>query len=107
MEKPLYFAVPIRSYDEKDNKIQVFRGVYPTAFDRRWSLNHVTSTLEGRVKTSAENLQNKIWETGFVLFKTFNETLGGGWIDKPYALAYIEGKGYMTNDSQHPNTVHF
>lgn len=105
MEKPLYFAVPILSYDEKDNDIRVFGGVYPVQFDRRWSLKRVTATLEGRVKTSAENLQNKIWATGFVLFKDFGDSLPAKWVDKPYTLAYVEGKGYLTNDAR--QTVKF
>lgn len=105
MEKPLYFAVPLLSYDEKDNEIRVFRGVYPTTFDRRWSLKHVTESLKARVKESSENLQNKLWADGFVLFKTFNETQVEGWVDKPYVLAYIEGKGYMNNEAR--QTVKF
>lgn len=105
MEKPLYFAVPILSYDEKDNDVRVFGGIYPVAFDRRWSLKHVTEHLESLVKTSVENLRNKIWSEGYVLFKTFSDSRANGWADKPYTLAYVEGKGYLTNESR--QTVKF
>lgn len=107
MKKPLYFAVPIRSYDEKNNIIRVFRGVYPIAFDRRWSIKRVTERCEAYVKMGAEDLQYKIWDKGYVLFKSFSDSRAGGWIDKPYVLAYINSKGYMENDSQHPNKVTF
>lgn len=74
--KPLYFALPIYGYDEKENTINPSLGTNVIQFDRRWSFDHILTECEATCMNASEGT---LWSNGYVLLYTHN-------VDRPFAL---------------------
>lgn len=74
--KPLYFALPILSYDEKENVINPRLGTDVIQFDRRWGFDRILSECDAAYINAGEDT---VWSNGYVLMYTFN-------IERPYTI---------------------
>lgn len=74
--KPLYFALPIYGYDEKENAINPRLGTDVIQFDRRWGVRRILTECENAYINASEGT---LWSNGYVILYTFD-------VDRPYAL---------------------
>ena len=75
--KPLYFALPILGYKEKENTIEPRLGTDVIQFDRRWGIDRILTECDAAYINAPE--EGGIWSNGYVLLYTHN-------IDRPYAI---------------------